>query len=858
MRENLSYFAYCNEKYYEAIDRMPSDKQIIKTMETACSDNYVLSEDGIFLHAKTSYELPRQGWKIHVSATYANAIQVLEIVSKVLVKNQIAFKVIRSRTIYLLTSQKAFSRVQYGKFITIYPKDQTQFLALIDLLHPLLERFDGPEILTDRRYKNSKVIHYRYGGFIPEMQYDSLGNAKFLIEDGRGEMVEDERKPYFVMPVGIENPVEQTMQTESDGSSRLFDEYNIEKAIRFTNSGGVYLATEKKTLKKVVVKEARPFTQMTKEGVDSIQLREKESELLKACQGSPFVPQLIDSFYDSGHFFLIEEYIEGQTLFSYALHHNAFLKVEQSEPVRTYIRTIIEIVSKLLDFILYLRGKGYEMRDLTLDNIMLTHSGEVKVIDMEGCRLLNSNDVITGKNSYIMDHVQEDADLCELGLLLFSCMFVNKDTLIGFNKRIIPLMLGHLNTLYSLPEELCDLISVLVYSTREARQKVPELIRRLKTGAVETITLLSQSPVKRIENTLLESIARGIINTHNKVNGSIFPYTPLLSNDLNLSCGLAGIISNLYRLGHAEFCEEFIECCRTHTSHLPAGLFVGWGGCIWTLVEIGDLSLAEELYGKHCRTPNEMNDYSLFSGLSGKIVLAAKLYLATNKASYIEDAKATAFAVIKSYEQEKNENIGLKHGNTGIALAMLILYHATHETKFLEYGKNLLDEDLKYCVEETTVIGFPAKKNGKTLYPYFMEGTCGILSVLLRYMPLCDEYRSVAYKFAKGLHYGFSVSASLFDGMAGIGNTLYDCAIYLNDEIFYRWAWEAAQFCLAHRIPFEDGTIVFPDSYCQKISVDYGYGSMGILSFLDRISKEEKTNFAIPLDELIFKNRDNG
>lgn len=94
--------------------------------------------------------------------------------------------------------------------------------------------------------------------------------------------------------------------------------------------------------------------------------------------------------------------------------------------------------------------------------------------------------------------------------------------------------------------------------------------------------------------------------------------------------------------------------------------------------------------------------------------------------------------------------------------------------------------------------------------------------------------------------------------MVGIGNTLYDCSIYLKDEIFYQWAWETAQFCLAQRIPFADGTIVFPDSYCQKISVDYGYGSMGILSFLDRFSKEEKMNFAIPLDELMFKNRDNG
>ena len=65
-QENLPYFVYYNEKYYEPLDRIPNDKLIVETVQSACLNNYDLSEDRIFLFARPMYELPKQGWKIHV------------------------------------------------------------------------------------------------------------------------------------------------------------------------------------------------------------------------------------------------------------------------------------------------------------------------------------------------------------------------------------------------------------------------------------------------------------------------------------------------------------------------------------------------------------------------------------------------------------------------------------------------------------------------------------------------------------------------------------------------------------------------------------------------------------------------
>ena len=92
-----------------------------------------------------------------------------------------------------------------------------------------------------------------------------------------------------------------------------------------------------------------------------------------------------------------------------------------------------------------------------------------------------------------------------------------------------------------------------------------------------------------------------------------------------------------------------------------------------------------------------------------------------------------------------------------------------------------------------------------------MEGTAGILSVILRYLPIYNEFQNIAIELTEGIHYCFSVSASLFTGMAGIGNTLLDCALYLTNPKYYNWALEAANFCLSHKIPYDNDTYLFPD-----------------------------------------------
>lgn len=848
MNVNLAYYSFADNKFYEPLDVLNADITIFKAVSSACSNEYEIYESGIYLCATSKLKMPKQGWKIHISASYDNAIHILNIVAKELVPQKCSFKVIKSLDLYLLTSQKPFSRIQFGKFITVYPESNSRFIALLEILNKKLSNFEGPEILTDRQYKQCKVLHYRYGGFEPIEKVTPYGQTLYLIQNGFGALTEDVRSPYYSLPIGIEEIILNEPILEIP---RLFREYSVEKAIRFTNSGGVYEAKQKSTQRRVIIKEARPFTQMTKASVNSIKLRKKEAEILQNCKNSSFFPELIDSFDDSGHYFIVEEYIEGETLFHYVLHNNPFLKMKGSEPARRYIKTIVTFVADLFSAIVYLSSKGYEMHDLTPDNVMITDGGQIKIVDMEGCLRTGESEAFIGKNSFVMNGDRRFAALKELGLLLLSCIVTGKDALLALNRDAIYQQLEHIDHLYSLCDEIKELILELTFARESSFIAVRRIIDNLQRKPLEKLVTRLNGEFQPNTHDDIARVLSGIIGTHGKTKKSTFPITPLFGNSMNYACGEAGIANGLVQLGHMDFNKNFTETCSFFSTSIPVGLYTGWGGCIWSLAESGNCFLGEELYQKHCRTSIKLNEHSFFAGRAGLLILAIRMFDATQNTCYYDDARMIADSIMQEYDYMNNQHIGLMRGNAGVALSMLAAYCLFYDSKYIEYGKTLLDRDLEFSFTDEEKIGFPAKKGSNTVLPYFMEGTCGVLSVLLRYMPYFNGYSTIAQKLAQGLHFGFSVSASLFDGMAGIGNTLIDCFHSFGKQQYFDWALEAAHFCWAHRIPYDNETIVFPDSYCQRISSDYGYGSMGILLFLNRIRTREIINFAIPLDDFI-------
>jgi len=132
-------------------------------------DNYIANKKVLFsfknpwtyIHFSNANWMPNT-WKIHISATYRNHIEILRIVSQYAISKEINFKFCSNIDQFISINSKTMSRASSGKFIVLYPLEQ-EFEETLEDLYNLLKKYDGPYILSDRPYKDSKTVYYRYG-----------------------------------------------------------------------------------------------------------------------------------------------------------------------------------------------------------------------------------------------------------------------------------------------------------------------------------------------------------------------------------------------------------------------------------------------------------------------------------------------------------------------------------------------------------------------------------------------------------------------------------------------------------------------------------------------------------------------
>ncbi|KIF06522.1 hypothetical protein PL81_07035, partial [Streptomyces sp. RSD-27] len=107
--------------------------------------------------------LAEQGWKIHVSARLDRAQHVLDTVAGICFSEGVPFKHLSARLFFLYLHHKHAPRAQSGKFCAVYPPDRATAGRLLERLRDALDGEEGPYVLTDRRFRDSRTVHYRYG-----------------------------------------------------------------------------------------------------------------------------------------------------------------------------------------------------------------------------------------------------------------------------------------------------------------------------------------------------------------------------------------------------------------------------------------------------------------------------------------------------------------------------------------------------------------------------------------------------------------------------------------------------------------------------------------------------------------------
>ncbi|MFE0513834.1 class III lanthionine synthetase LanKC, partial [Streptomyces sp. NPDC058964] len=338
-----------------------------------------LGEDGTPLPA------PAQGWKVHVSATAANADRIAAVVRDYCVPRRIPFKFVPGPHLLHLRNAKYAGRDTSGKFVTVYPADENRLREVLRELGALLEGFEGPYILTDLRWGDGP-LYVRYGAFARSYVVDERGSLVPAVRDGSGTPVPDRRAPSFQVPEWVTLPAFLEPHLAARNTTTVGQlPYRIEKALHFSNGGGVYRGTDTRSGRRVVLKEGRPHAGLAADGADAVARLEREKAALERVAGTGVVPEVRDWFTLGGHRFLVMDFLEGRPLNSFfAARHPLLTPDPDPRAVADYTAWALRIHRAVEKAVAAVHARGIVFNDLHVFNIMVAPDEEsVFLIDFE-------------------------------------------------------------------------------------------------------------------------------------------------------------------------------------------------------------------------------------------------------------------------------------------------------------------------------------------------------------------------------------------------------------------------------------------------------------------------------------------
>jgi len=400
----FTFYTFCHRDYFENLYKYRISSTYLNMLQQLVPIDWKISRSEVWVQATPAdAKFKKQGFKIHLSSSVAGSEEMIRRFVPICVDADTPFKIAGDPTLLLFLNSKRYTRGGAGKFATIYPSDTSSFLDLLERLHAATMDLSGPYILSDSRYKTSKVAFFRYGGIqrIQELQLD--GTRRMMIERPDGSMVPDRRTPYFELPEWVANPLEdQTPEAQESTPGLLNGRYEVGEALNFTNTGGVYKAVDRLTGRDVVIKEARPHTVLwagADHVVDAVAALTQEHDCLKKLQGLPFVPELVEFYREWEHTFLVTSFFEGVSLARLrALEEFILLtRVDDLEQVVRFSNIWKRLCLNLLDAVDAMHARGVILGDISPGNVLMKReTGEIILIDFESAQIRSGNGELSG------------------------------------------------------------------------------------------------------------------------------------------------------------------------------------------------------------------------------------------------------------------------------------------------------------------------------------------------------------------------------------------------------------------------------------------------------------------------------
>ena len=793
--------------------------------------------------------VPVQGWKIHVSTCLDNSDEVITRVWQYCVPREVSFKFLGSRLAVLMRNAKYASRSASGKAVTIYPADEAACERILRELDMELAGAPGPYILSDLRY-GTGPLYVRYGGFTERFCLDSRGEMAHAIEDPAGDLVPDPRSPVFTMPEWVRLPEFLAPHLVARNSAGLTDlEYDITGALHFSNGGGVYTATDKRTGERVILKEARPHAGLAADGSDAVARLRREHDALLRLSGLGIAPEARGFSPVGEHHFLAEEFIPGRTLNSFFVERYP-LGGPSPDPaaVKAYTAWALRICGEVERGAAAMHERGVVFNDLHMFNVIVRPDDTVAFIDFEAASDISEGRVRTvGNPGFVAprDRTGFDIDAYSLACMRLA-MFLPLTTLFALDHGKAAQLAVVIAGLFPVPEKFLD--EAVREITRDTVRSAPDVTRsavapREASGA-DTSDTGGRARWDRLAADMVAAIrASATPDRADRLFPGDIDQFRVPGGGLGFAHGAAGV---LYALSEAvgvrvpEYEEWLIARAAEPPGGMRLGLYEGLAGVAYTLARLGHLDAAAQA-ARGCLDENwDRLGHGLYDGLSGfalalfsvgdqvgepRLTDAAIRAAETVAAPYLAAGRGEA---ARPAAAGSRAAAGLLRGESGKALLFIRLYERTGETAYLDAAECAIAVDLERCVTDGN--GALQVDDGWRTLPYLAGGSVGIGMVIDQFRAhrqntaFADAARTIRLAASSGLY----AQAGLFNGRAGMIAYLAGTRDESGQETgrpvavaqVDRLAWHAVRYA---------GGLAFPGDMLFRLSMDLGTGTAGVL-----------------------------
>ncbi|MGH2441950.1 MAG: class III lanthionine synthetase LanKC [Chloroflexota bacterium] len=867
--------------WYEPLERYQPSPEVLLVVRSVVPLEWPSKRSNVWFNVRPpGVELPDQGWKIHVSAKPGNCVAVARAAAEVCVAKDAAFKVAMDSHLVYLSTCKAWRREASGKFITIYPANERRFHDLLETLYGALQGFSGPYILSDRRYRDSRVVYYRYGGINDQRVLTLRGDVDHVLTSPSGDLFPDIRAPYWSPPPWVSDPY---ASDDHEASEPVLKDgrYRVERALGFAVTGGAYLASDGTANVPVVLKEARPDTGVEGNGIDAIERLKKEYRLLCKLSQTGITPAPIDMFWEWEHLFLVEEYVPGPHLGLLAIASSPLVTNDLGPVnVQQYIDSIKRIWSSLANGIATMHECGIVCGDLSLTNVMVrdVDRGDVRIVDLEAA-WEEGVDAPVGIMTPGFGSAKQPAssgsrdDVYALGSIMLGTLFpinnvfaVEPDLRTAFSGEFLEDL--------GLPEELRSLILACMSDTAGERPSAREVERSLAQMRLISSPRSRREPRRRNSDlqTVLNDITSYIKASADPLREDrLFPADPIVysTNPLSISHGACGVAYALLRTeGEIPSPLAAWILSRPITADLyPPGLYLGLSGIAWVLYDLGFDELAVKAMCLARDHPLLWREAGVYYGAAGYGMACLHFFVNTGDQGWLD----CAFHVGEWLTRTRNVDergwswagddgqtrLGYAHGASGIALFLSYLGLACKDDRLHAASELAVDFDLSQARPlQYGGLSVPRGRVGAletVVSPYWLDGSAGVGTALVRISSISEnpKYAEALRLIARDASRKYTAFPGLLRGLSGLGNFLLDGYAFTGEGDFLVAAQRAASGLLPFAIRRDRG-VAFPGEQLLRISTDYATGSSGVALFLHRLLHvgDRAADFNFTLDAL--------